>query len=166
MKDLAVQLLLGLLGALSLIGSGFWFGAEWTDRAHDKERAKQAFAHARAVSDARAEEQRKASAATVLAERYRKEKEDADKTYKADVAALKSRLRRMSVPVVSCPAGGTPEAGADPGKLADAPRAELHPEIAATIRGIGHDADQVTRDLNHCIEQLYDDRKERKPWLG
>ena len=165
MRDIALQLLIGILAAGAFMGIGAWGMAEWKEGQFAVERQKLAEDRLAAVTKARAEEQEKLKATELTAAVYKREKEDAEKAHAAVVADLKSRVRRMSVPVVSCPGSAPSGSPADPGKLEEAPRAELHPEAAIAIQDIGRDADQVTRDLNQCIDQLYIDRKEPRPWL-
>jgi len=152
---------------LAAAGSGYMFGhsvakgkgdlaVSRLEKSHADERTAQALAHANAAAEARKTEQSLRDDIDAVQGKYQLLEEEAEREkaeHDSIIADLRDGSRRLSIAVRNCSStpGGTGSA-ASGGSGAGVSRAELEPETAGRILGIGRDGDRNTRERNACVE--------------
>lgn len=151
----------------SLVAVGIWQNKTGhTDERvtwQTKENKELAQANAKIVSltaAARKAESEGQANVAAIGEDLEKEKRDHAKTRAARDAALRAGRERVSVAVTGCSSGGSAgTATASGSSESPAPRAFLHPEVAANLEQLAGDADDTARDLNACLKITAEDRR-------
>ena len=152
-QTLTIKLALAAVAVMTLATVGVYVQREQARADLAKYRAEVAGATQRAEAQARQTETTLRTEAETLRTKLAKESEDAKTRQNRLVADIRSGTQRMSI-AAACPtpagqAGEDPAAA--PGNGADSARAELDPEVAATLVAIAADGDQAIRERNACI---------------
>lgn len=140
LNAIAVKVLGAVIVVLGLLLIGHHIGAQGVQAAWDKDRLAQ---EAATVATNRAMLRGFENAA----ESNRKEKENAKAENDKLRAAVATGARRLSVRITSC------EQPNGTGTGNQQARAELVPQVAERIIGVGIDGDDAVRDLNACIDK-------------
>lgn len=154
------------LTATALITStaiGFVIG--WRTNAHQTEATiaklhqQNAETVARALAQARTNEQKLQAEAEALTTTYQKEQKNAQNTIEKLRADLRDGTLRLSVPRTDTPDTNPDPMSPDPTTQHPENRTRLDPETADTLITITADGDTAIRNLNRCIDQYTAIRK-------